>query len=95
MSQPAERIARLRDLLNRAFEPTALEVVDDSDKHIGHAGARGGAGHFTVKLVSERFAGKALLERHRMVYDALRDMLHVEIHALSIQARSPDEPSSR
>ncbi len=94
MSQAPDRIARLHKLLTQAFDPTELEVIDDSHKHIGHAGARGGAGHYTVNLVSAHFSGKPLLERHRMVYDALRDMLHLEIHALSIKARSPEEQLS-
>ena len=90
MTPATERIARIRAQLTLALTPTELEVIDDSDQHIGHAGALGG-GHYTVHLVSGRFTGKPLLERHRMVYDALRDMMHVDIHALSIQARSPEE----
>lgn len=87
------RVARIRDLLERSLSPVELVVIDDSHKHVGHAGARGGAGHYSVRIVSAHFAGRPLLERHRMVYDALRDMLNTDIHALSIQARTPDEPS--
>lgn len=94
MSPADERIDRIRMQLALALAPTAIEVIDDSDQHIGHAGALSGGGHYTVHLVSARFTGKPLLERHRMVYDALRDMLHVDIHALSIQARSPEERST-
>lgn len=87
------RVARIRDLLERSLSPVELVVLDESHKHVGHAGARGGAGHYSVRVVSARFLGRPLLERHRMVYDALRDMLNTDIHALSIQARTPDEPS--
>ena len=89
MSQ-AERMALMRDRLTAGLAPRQLEIFDDSDKHIGRAGASGG-GHFTVHIVAQAFAGKPLLERHRMIYDLLKDMMRDEIHALSIQARSPDE----
>jgi len=89
MSQ-AERMALMRDRLTAGLAPRQLEISDDSHEHIGHAGARGG-GHFTVHIVAQAFAAKPLLERHRMIYDLLHDMMHTEIHALSIQARSPDE----
>ena len=86
-----DRMSHMRDMLERSLSPSRLDIVDDSHKHVGHAGARGGAGHYSVHIVSARFVGKPLLERHRMVYDALRDMLNTDIHALSIQARTPDE----
>lgn len=92
MSQ-AERILHLRERLAARLAPQHLEISDDSHHHIGHAGARGG-GHYTVHIVTPAFSGKTLLERHRMIYDALRDMMQTEIHALSIQARSPDELST-
>lgn len=86
-----ERLRQIRERLSRVLEPSRLEVVDDSHKHIGHAGAQGGGGHFSALIVSERFRGLNPLQRHRAVYDALGDMMHGEIHALSITARSPDE----
>jgi len=86
-----DRMSHMRDVLERSLSPLQLDIVDDGHKHVGHAGARGGAGHYSVHIVSARFVGKPLLERHRMVYDALRDMLNTDIHALSIQARTPDE----
>jgi BolA protein len=86
-----DRVSRLRERLTDNLAPQQLEVSDDSHQHIGHAGARGGGGHFTVRIVAQAFADKTLLERHRMIYDLLRDMMHSEIHALSIQAHSPDE----
>lgn len=85
-----QRVAKIKELLTAALAPQRIEVSDDSRLHAGHRGARGG-GHFTVMIVSESFSGKKLLERHRMVYDALSRPLETEIHALSIQAYSPEE----
>lgn len=86
----AQRVELIRDRLAKAFSPQSLDIIDDSHKHAGHASA-GGAGHFTVHVISEQFAGKRPLERHRMVFNALSDVMHSEIHALSIQAKTPDE----
>ena len=86
-----QRVERIRALLVEALDPAAIEVVDDSHKHVGHAGARGGQGHFSVDIVSAAFAGKLPLARHRLVYAALGDMLQTDIHALAIRARTPDE----
>jgi BolA protein len=86
-----ERIRRMRALLEAVFAPDLLEVVDDSHKHIGHAGARDGLGHFSVDIVSPAFAGLLPLARHRTVYAALGEMMVTDIHALSIRARTPDE----
>ena len=83
---------RIEEKLSAAFAPLSLSVADDSAKHAGHAGARpGGQTHFTVTLVSERFAGKTLVERHRMVYDALKAELEERVHALAIIAKTPQE----
>jgi BolA protein len=73
------------------LEPVSVEIVDDSAKHAGHAGARSGGGHFRLSIVSPRFAGCRTMERHRLVYDALGPLMKQEIHALSITARTPDE----
>ena len=86
-----ERVERIRSLLMDALAPDAIEVTDDSHKHAGHAGARGGQGHFRVEIVSAAFAGKLPLARHRLVYAALGEMMQTDIHALSIRARTPDE----
>jgi BolA protein len=91
MMSPSERMVRMRERLTAKLLPLQLDISDDSHLHVGHAGARGGAGHFTVHIVAQAFADKTLIERHRMIYDLLQDMMHSEIHALSIQARSPDE----
>ena len=86
-----QRVERIRALLTDALAPETIEVVDDSHKHAGHAGARGGQGHFSVDIVSAAFAGKLPLARHRMVYAALGGMMQTDIHALAIRARTPDE----
>jgi BolA protein len=85
-----DRIALIRARLEAVFEPQTLEIVDDSHKHAGHAGARGGLGHFSVRIVSARFVGTNLIERHRMVYDALGSMMTTDIHALHVVALVPD-----
>ena len=86
----SERIARMQDCLQQAFAPSTLDIRDDSHLHAGHAGARNGAGHYSVTIEAEAFAGKPPLQRHRMVYAALDSMMGSEIHALSISAKAPD-----
>ena len=88
-----ERIAMIRERLTEVFSPQALNIIDESAKHAGHASA-GGAGHFVVEIVSDAFAGNSLIQRHRQVYDALDDIMHSEIHALSIKASTPAEAGS-
>ena len=85
------RVERIRELLLAALEPLSLDVTDDSHRHAGHAGARGGQGHFGVDIVSAAFAGKPPLARHRLVYAALGTMMQTDIHALAIRARAPGE----
>ena len=80
-------------MLERAFAPARVTVRDDSAHHVGHVGARDGAGHFYVRVESQEFSGRSRLERHRLVYKALAQMLPREIHALNIVAVSPDEDS--
>lgn len=87
----AERIALIRSRLETALEPEELDVVDDSHRHVGHAGARDGRGHFQVRILSRRFAGKRTVERHRMVYAALGSLMQTDIHALGLVALSPDD----
>ena len=76
--------------LTAQLEPVSLELVDDSAAHAGHAGARYGA-HFNLRIVSARFAGMPRIARHRLVYDALRPWMAEGVHALAIDARTPDE----
>jgi BolA protein len=84
---------QMRTALERALAPQSLEIIDDSARHAGHAGARGG-GHFKVTLVAEAFRGRSQLERHRLVYAALAPLMNGAVHALNIVARSPEEPSA-
>jgi BolA protein len=76
--------------LRAALAPTELAVRDDSHLHAGHAGAREGR-HFFVRVVSARFDGLSRLARHRLVYDSLQSLIPQGIHALAIEARTPDE----
>lgn len=78
--------------LTKAFAPVRLDVVDDSHRHAGHAGARpGGETHFSVYIVSQAFEGKSRIERHRMVNAALAAELQGRVHALAISAAAPGE----
>ena len=86
-----DRASLIRAHLEAAFAPTELEIIDDSHLHAGHAGAKDGKSHFRVRIVSERFQGARPLERHRMVFDALGDMMETDIHALSVLAEAPAE----
>lgn len=84
--------AEIRQLLEAAFAPGALEVINDSARHHGHAGDDGsGESHFTVEIESIAFAGKSRLERQRMVNQALGDIPGQRVHALAIKARAPGE----
>jgi BolA family transcriptional regulator, general stress-responsive regulator len=87
-----DRKAMIEQRLRQALSPVLLEIVDESHEHAGHPGARSGGGHFDVTIVSPHFTGKTLLQRHRLVYEALGEAMREEIHALSIKALAPDEP---
>jgi BolA protein len=89
-----DRTDLIEQRLRAALAPERLEIVDDSAAHAGHAGAREG-GHFTIRIVSTAFAGKPLIQRHRLVHAAVADLMRREIHALSInKAQTPDEARS-
>lgn len=89
MTAIAERITRK---LTEAFAPQELKVIDESHRHQGHGGWReGGETHFRVNIVSEAFAGKSRLERHRLVNAALAQELADRVHALAIAAKAPGE----
>ena len=87
----ARRVDRMQLLLEAAFEPESLVIEDDSAKHAGHEGAKGGLGHFNLSIVSAHFNGMKMLARHRAVYAALDDMMQTDIHALAIEAVASDE----
>ena len=83
-------IACIRMQLESCFHPTELEITDDFDKHIGHPHM--GAGHYSVRIVAPEFSSLLLIQRHRMIYAALENLLRTDIHALSIKALAPGEP---
>ena len=85
---PASRIAAIRSRLTGALEPQLLEITDESHLHVGHAGARDGRGHFHVRIASARFQGLTRLAQHRLVYDALGDLVATDIHAVRISVET-------
>jgi BolA protein len=89
---PQARTEMIRERLQQSLQPDHLEIIDESAKHAGHAGAAGGGGHYIIHIVAGAFRDKPLIQRHRLVYDAVDDMMHSDIHALSIQAKAPEEP---
>lgn len=87
----SDRVKLIEQRLRAAFAPQTLEIVDESAQHAGHVGARSGGGHYAVTIVSPRFAGLPPVKRHRLVYQALGELMQKEIHALSINASAPEE----
>ena len=81
---------RIRAVVQDKLRPVRLEIRDHSAAHAGHAGG-GGKGHFQLRIVSDAFSGKSLVERHRMVHDALAELLESDIHALALVTKTPDE----
>lgn len=81
---PEERANIIRTRLEATFSPSELIITDDSHLHVGHAGAKGGASHFSVKIQSAQFTGLSLVAKHRLIYQALNDLIPEEIHALKI-----------
>lgn len=84
-----QRIEKIRTRLSIALEPTELEITDESHKHIGHAGAKTGKGHFHVRIISAQFHDLSLIRCHRLIYAAVGDLMDTDIHALSIDASAP------
>lgn len=80
-----ERIQTIKNRLEAGFSPEHLEVVDDSRDHIGHAGAEGGAGHYTVIISSDALKSISRVEAHRQIYQVVADLIPHEIHALKIK----------
>jgi BolA protein len=74
-----------------ALGPSSVEIIDESHRHSGHAGAREGGRHYALAIVSSQFAGKSTIERHRMVYSAIGELMKHRIHALTIRALAPSE----
>ena len=86
-----DRVEKIRRAIEAALTPVSLQIIDQSHRHAGHAGARDGRGHFDVHVVSDAFKGKLPLARHRLVYAAVGKLMETDIHALSIKALSTDE----
>ncbi len=86
-----QRLAEIRTRLEAELSPESLQVDDDSHMHVGHEGAKGGLGHFRVLVVSDKFQGQSPIKRHRLVYQAMGDLMQTDIHALAIEAFTPDE----
>jgi len=85
-----ERVEMIRQRLTNALEPESLDIEADSASHAGHVSA-GGAGHFNVIIVSDKFEDLNLIKRHQLVYKAVDDIMNTEIHALSMKTYTPDE----
>jgi len=86
-----ERIELIRERLRRALNPVSVDIQDESPLHKGHPGARDGRGHFRVTVIASAFESLPRLQRHRLVYEAVGDLMQTDIHALSIDALTPDE----
>ena len=86
-----DRPAQIETQLRTAFSPIELLIKDQSHLHAGHAGAQDGKGHFDVTIIAEVFEGRNRIERHRMIFDALAELMESDIHALSIKALAPSE----
>ena len=89
------RETRILQALEDQFGANSCELTDESAQHAGHAGAASGAGHYRLQVVSNLFDGQNRIQRHRLVYDCLRDLMHTEIHALALTALAPSESSER
>lgn len=95
MSEITDRVQAIEARLKQALMPSFLSIRDDSKHHAGHASAKAsGGGHYHVTIVSEHFAGKGLLQRHKMIYQALDGWIGTEIHAIQILAKTPEEYQS-
>ncbi|WP_428348444.1 BolA family protein [Methylonatrum kenyense] len=91
----ADRMQRIEQRIRAALPVSHIDIEDESHLHAGHAGARDGRGHFNLLVVSEAFAGKSPLQRHRLVNEAVGDMFETDIHALSIRAQTDAERAER
>lgn len=91
MHSPTSTTAQIQAALQDAFQPHTLQILDESAKHAGHAGAKDGGGHYHIFIESSMFAGQTLVRRHRQIYTALQPLMGSAIHALAIEALAPGE----
>lgn len=87
----ASRVEKIEEVLREALSPTELRIKDQSHLHAGHEGARDGRGHFDVFIVSAKFEGLRSLQRHRLIYAALGELMDTDIHALRIKSHTAAE----
>ncbi|MDC8774414.1 BolA family protein [Roseateles albus] len=90
MNTPKASLAEMESRLRAGLQPSTLTLQDDSHQHAGHAGAKEG-GHYSLRIVSDRFTGLNRVARHRLVYHCLAELMQQGIHALAIDASAPDE----
>jgi len=88
----SERESKITARLRECLQPTELELINESHLHVGHVGAQTGLGHFRLIIASKHFENRSMLERHRLIYDALGDLMQTDIHALTVIARTPTKP---
>lgn len=88
MSAPENTMALIEARLNAAFSPTKMSLIDESHLHAGHAGAQSGKGHYALEIHAAVFEGKTPIARHRMIYQALGELMDTHIHALRIRAKT-------
>lgn len=86
-----QRLLEMRQRLQSALQPEALDLIDEGHLHVGHEGAKDGRGHFRLHIVSRHFAGQSMVRRHRMIYQVMGELMQSDIHALAIEAMAPDE----
>lgn len=91
MSVTNNRIDRIHARLMETFSASVCQLEDESALHAGHAGAASGGGHYRLRIVSDKFEKQTRIQRHRLVYDCLHEMMQKEIHALAITALAPSE----
>lgn len=87
----SDRFDRIRERLVETFAPSVCQLEDESALHAGHAGAASGGSHYRLRIISAKFEKQSRIQRHRLVYDCLDDMMQKEIHALAITALAPSE----
>lgn len=89
-----ERVAEIEKRLAELLQASQVEVIDEGHKHVGHEGAKDGRGHFRVKVASPLFSGLPTIQQHRLVYQAMGDLMQSDIHALAIEVSPGPNPGT-